>query len=128
METYFPIDPKELTRQQKREALESLMKLVKKRDGRIKACCAADGRKQRRMEGYVKINATLPTVHNESVFITVAIDAHEERGVMIFDIPGAFLYALTKDEVIMLLRGPLAETMVLINSERYRPYVTHNKK
>ena len=29
MDTYFPINPKELTRQQKREALESLMNLVK---------------------------------------------------------------------------------------------------
>ena len=94
METYFPIDPKELTRQQKREALESLMNLVKKRDGRIKARCAADGSKQRRMEGYVKSDATLPTVHNESVFITAAIDSHEERDVMILDIPGAFLHAL----------------------------------
>ena len=37
MDTYFPIDPKELTRQQKRDALELLMNLVKKRDGRINA-------------------------------------------------------------------------------------------
>ena len=38
------------------------------------------------------------------------------------------MHALTKDEVIMLLRGPLAETMVLINPEKYRPYMTHDKK
>ena len=38
------------------------------------------------------------------------------------------MYALTKDEVVMLLRGPLAETMVLIDPKRYRPYVTHDKK
>ena len=37
MDTYCPIDPKELSRQEKREVLESLMNLVKKRDGRIKA-------------------------------------------------------------------------------------------
>ena len=115
-------------RSQKRKALESLMNLVKKRYGRTKARCAADGSKQRRMEGYVKSNATLPTVHNESVFITVAIYAHEDRDTMVLDIPGAFLHALTKDEVIMLLRGPLAETMVLIDPERYRPYVTYDKK
>ena len=47
---------------------------------------------------------------------------------MILDIPGAFLHALTKDEAIVVLRGPLAETMVLIDPERYCPYVTHNKK
>ena len=103
MDTYFPIDPNELSRQYKREALESLMNLVKKRDGCIKAQCAADGSKQRRMEGYVKSNVTSPTVHNERVFITAAIDAHKDRDVMILDIPGAFLHALTKDKVIMLL-------------------------
>ena len=104
------------------------MNLVKKRDGRIKAQCAADGSKQRRMEGYVKIDTTSPTVHNESIFLTAAIDAHKDRDVMILDIPGAFLHALTKEEVIMLLRGPLTETMVLIDPERYRPYVTHDKR
>ena len=73
-------------------------------------------------------DATLPTVHNESVFITAAIDTHEDRDVVILDIPGELLHALTKDEVGMLLRGPLAETMVLIDPERYRPYVTHDKR
>jgi hypothetical protein len=80
------------------------------------------------MAGYKKEDATSPTVHNESVFITAAIDANEGRDVMILDIPGAFLHALTKDEIIMLLRGPLAETMVLIDPERYRPYITYDKK
>ena len=78
------------------------MNLVKKRDGRIKARCAADGSKQKKMEGYKKGDATLPTVHNESAFITAAIDAHEDRDVMILNIPGTFLHALTKDKVIML--------------------------
>ena len=63
-----------------------------------------------------------------SVFITAVIDAHELRDSMVLDIPGVFLHALTKDKVVMLLRGPLAETMVLIDPERYRPYVTHDKK
>ena len=67
-------------------------------------------------------------MHNESVFITAAIDAHKDRDVMILDISGAFLHALTKDKVIMLLRGPLAQTMILLDPERYRPHVTHDKK
>ena len=70
----------------------------------------------------------MPTVHNKSMFITAALDMSENRDIMILDIPGAFLHALTKDEVIMLLRGPLAETIVLIDPERYRPHVTHDKK
>ena len=67
MDTYFQMDPSKLMRQQKREALASLMNLVKKRDGHIKARCAAGRSKQRRMEGHVKGDATSPTVHNKSV-------------------------------------------------------------
>ena len=122
MGTSFPINPNELSRQQKREALGSLMNLMQKGDGCIKVQCAPDGSKQRQMEGYVKRDATSPTVHNKSVFITAVIDTHEDRDVMILDTPGAFLHVLIKDEVIMLLRGPLAETIVLID-----PYVTYNK-
>ena len=76
----------------------------------------------------MKSDAISLTVHNKSVFIIAVIDAHEERDVMVLDIPEAFLHALTKDEVVMLLRGPLAETMVIIDPERYRPYVTRDKK
>ena len=61
------------------------------------------------------------------MFTTAAINTHEDRDVMILDISGAFLHALTKDEVIMLLRGPLAKIMVLIDPKRYPPHVTHTK-
>ena len=36
------------------------------------------------------------------------MEAHEERDVAIIDIPGAFLHALTDEEIYMILRGPLA--------------------
>jgi hypothetical protein len=47
---------------------------------------------------------------------------------MILDIQGAFLHALTKDEVILFLRGPLVGMMVLLDPERYRPHAIHDKK
>ena len=83
------------------------MNLVKKREGRIKWRCAADECNQRRMEGYEKSDTISPTVYNTIVFITTAIDAHKDQDVMILDTPEAFFHALTKDNVIMLLRGPL---------------------
>ena len=76
----------------------------------------------------MKSNATLSTVHSETVFIIATVYTHKERDVMVLDIPGTFLHALTKDEISMLLRGPLTETMVLINPERYHPCVTYDKK
>ena len=42
------------------------------------------------MEGYVKSDATSPTVHNECISITAAKNANEERDVMILDTPGVF--------------------------------------
>ena len=117
MKVYHPVDPKSLTYIQKKAALQSLMHLVKKRDGRVRARGCADGSKQRKEPGYKKENAASPTVHNDSTFITCAIDAKEDRDVMVVDLPGAFLHALrragaTKKQLLMVLRGPLAETMV----------------
>jgi hypothetical protein len=40
--------------------------------------------------GYKKEDKTSTTVHNESVFTTIVIDAKEGRDVMILDIPGLF--------------------------------------
>jgi hypothetical protein len=49
--------------------------------------------------------------------ITSAIEANECRKVITLDIPGAFLHADLDEEVIMVLRGELAELMVLIDTE-----------
>jgi hypothetical protein len=65
---------------------------------------------------------------NDSVMITSAIDAHEERVIKTMDIPGAFLHADLDEEVIMLLRGQLADLMVQVDPELYGPYVRKTKK
>ncbi len=50
----------------------------------------------------------------ESVFITLVIAKHEERDMATLDIAGAFLHAITDEDVLMLLEGPLAELMVKV--------------
>ena len=40
------------------------------------------------------------------------IDAYEERGVAVMDIPGAYLSADMDDDVFMIYRATLAEMMV----------------
>jgi hypothetical protein len=60
--------------------------------------------------------------------ITSAIEAHECRRVITLDIPGAFLHADLDEEVIMVLRGELAELMVLVDPELYGPYVVETKR
>jgi hypothetical protein len=126
MVAYTPVDARTMTREQKLEALESLMFLIKKRCGRIKARACTNGSKQR---VYIrKEDAASPTVGTDSVFITGAIEAHEGREVVTVDIPGAFLHTDTDEHIHMLLRGELAELMVRIDPKLYRPYITKNSK
>jgi hypothetical protein len=115
MVVYTPVHAHELTREQKVQALESLIFLTKKRCGRIKARACANGSKQRNY---------IPKA--DSVFITSAIEEHKGREVITMDIPGAFLHAETDEEIHMLLRGQLAELMVKIDPKLYRPYITKN--
>jgi hypothetical protein len=115
MVTYFPVHAHELTREQRKEALSSLMFLTEKRCGRVKTRACANGSKQR--QWIRKEDAVSPTVMTDSVMITSAIEANECRKVITLDIPGAFLHADLDEEVIMVLRGELAELMVLIDTE-----------
>jgi hypothetical protein len=93
------------------------MFLKKKRDGTIKGRAFADGRKQQ--ETAVAGAATSPTVFLESVLINATTDAYEERDVVIVDVPGAFLRANMDEEVIMAIRGHLAELMVKVAPDIY---------
>jgi hypothetical protein len=60
--------------------------------------------------------------------LTALIDALEERAVACFDIPGAFVHAETDKDVIMMLKGRLAELMVMVEPSLYRKYVTTDSK
>ena len=99
------------------------MFIVEKRDGRVKARKCAVGSKQRTFTEYDKHASTSPTVSTGGVFITSAVEAHEERDVATFDVPGAFLHTDNDEETIMLLKGRLAELMVQVDPQLYQKYV-----
>jgi hypothetical protein len=124
--TFKPQDAEELSTNQNKGARESLMFLKEKRDGTIKGSTCADGRKQR--ETAEPGAATSPTVSLKSVLITSTIEAYEGREVAVMDIPGAYLSADMDDEVIMLLRGRLAELMVKTAPNIYCKYITVDAK
>ena len=96
---FKPVDVKSLTLKEKQKALESLIFLTEKRDGRIKGRFCANGSKQRNWMS--KEDSTSPTVSLPSVMITCTIDAHEGREVAIVDIPNAFVQ--TDSQEIKLL-------------------------
>ena len=100
------------------------MTVKEKRDESLKGRFCTDGRKQRgTME---KDESALPTVAMDSVFITASMEAAEHRDVAVVDLPGAYLSADMDDEeeVLMVLRGPLAELMALTAPQVYRKFVT----
>jgi hypothetical protein len=69
-----------------------------------------------------------PTVSLESVWITSTIEAFEGREVAVVDIPDAYLSADMDEEVIMMLRGRLAELMVKTAPNIYSKYITVDAK
>ena len=126
LKCFKPRDPKTLSREDRRNALTSLMFLTEKRTGEVKARACANGSTQR--DHIAKEEATAPTVTSESIFIQGTIYAHEHRDVATCDIPGAFLHADNPNYVLMRLNGTLAELMVKVAPKLYRKFVTVNAK
>jgi hypothetical protein len=67
-----------------------------------------------------KEDAMLPTVLTESTFITAAIAASKKRKVRCYDVPSAFINTDVDEEVLMVLKGELADMMVQIAPQVYK--------
>jgi hypothetical protein len=117
------VNPSTLSWEEKKRALEAVNLIKKKRCGKIKGRTCANGSKQKK---YLKHGETIssPTVSNEALLGTLAIDALEERDVAIFDVPGAYLQAEMPKEKNMLMkfRDEFVDIMCDVNEE-YRQYV-----
>jgi hypothetical protein len=122
---FEPLDAKSLSESEKKDALSSLIFLKEKRNVTVKARSCANGSVQR--SHVAKEEAASPTVALESVFVTAAIDARENREVVTIDIPGAFLHATNDDYVVMRMNGTLAELMAKTDPKLYRKYLTDEK-
>ena len=102
------------------------MFLNEKHDGTIKGRACTIGTPQ---HAYIKKeDAASPTFATESVFITLVVDAHERCHVASFDVPTAFLHALTDEDVVMRLERRIAELMVKVDPSLYRKYITTSGK
>ncbi len=92
------------------QALSLLLFLKEKHTGKIKGCMCINGAPQCKYTP--KEEAALPTVLTESTFITAAIVAKEKRNVQCYYIPSAFVNTNVDEDVLMVLRGELADMMV----------------
>jgi len=126
-EVYYPIRIEDLTDQERKRAMESLIFMVEKRDGTLKSRFCANGSTQRAyME---REESASPTVMTESILITGCIEAKQRRDVMTCDIPNAFVQTdmnKTKkgERVVMKIRGALVDILLQMDYEKYADFVT----
>jgi len=114
-EVLKPIKDYEVIPEDKGRILRIIVFMVTKRDGRIKCRAVLDGRKQSLMEW--EVDSYSPTVRTESAFITMAIDASEDRKVVVCDIEGAYLAADMGMRVVVILSTEQADVLCELKSE-----------
>ena len=74
--------------------------------------------------------AASPTVMTESVLLTAAIEAHENRDAATWDIPNAFIQTSVDeidkdgDRIIMKIRGAMVDILLDIDDD-YKDYVVY---
>jgi hypothetical protein len=100
---YEPIDPKTLTKEQRKGALRVINLITEKRDGKIKGRTVADGSPQRTL--YERHETASPTLSTDALLLLIMVDAYERRDVGTADIAGAYLNAYMKDFVVMKFTG-----------------------
>lgn len=122
--TFGPLNPTDLTSEQKRNTLPSINLIKEKQCGRIKGHSVADGRRQRHL--YDKADITSPTVSTDALLLTMVINAMEQREVATADIPGAYLQADMPDFVILKMKGKSVDVMCQMDPT-YSTFVTHEK-
>jgi hypothetical protein len=109
------IDQNALTEAQLKRILRTLLFMKEKRDGRLKSRLCVDGSKQTLFG--TSVDPSSPTVLPESIFLSLAIDAAEERIVKTADIEGAYLIADMPDEVLVMFDEMLAAAMLQVAPE-----------
>ena len=80
-------------------------------------------RQQKAWKVYKNDDVSSPTGQQESLIISMMIDAKEGRDVATVDIVGAYLLAQMNNYVLVKLTGKPVETMCII-SNTYKKYVT----
>jgi hypothetical protein len=108
------------------KVLLSLLFLKEKQTGDVKGQACINGVPQR---AYIpKEEAALPTVSTELTFITASIAAREKRKVRCYNVPSTFVNTDMDEDVLMVLKGELAEMMIQIALQVYRKYVMVDRK
>ena len=120
----------DLTEQEKKRSMESLILLVQKRFGKINARAVANGIAKR---AYIDHDdAASTTSARDAISITGLIESKQGRDVMINDVPNTFLQIpVPQDEgdeiIIMKIWGELVDILYKIIPVFYKQYVRFDK-
>ena len=131
---FKPINLNDLTDLEQKRAMESLIFIVEKRDGSMKARTCANGSTQR---AYIdRDQAASPTAASDAIVITGVVDAKQKRDVMTSDVPNVFVQTNVPsqkdtgekaDRIIMKIRGVLVDMLVEMDPTIYTDFVIeHN--
>ena len=124
-QTFAPVLPSDLDPEEKRKVLNStsFMKEKNNEEKTLKTGNVAGGRKQQ--EDEVKGKNASPTIKTESAFITLTMDAKEERDVATADFLNFFVQTpMPENEIVhMKLTKKLCEIMCMIAPEVHSPFV-----
>jgi hypothetical protein len=119
---FKPIRVDGMTQIKRKRVMVSLIILVEKHVGRVKARFCANGNTQWAYMGCD--DATSLTAMTESIFITTTIDAKQKSDVMTANILNAFVQTdvdkknqLNGECIIMKMRGPLVDMLLEIAPE-----------
>ena len=124
---YFkPLKIEDMSIEEKKRAIKSLIFVTKKKDGRLKSRTCANGSKQRIWSNREE-NAS-PTISTKGLLMTYVIDAKEERDVMLSDILNAFVKTDNENykdgkQVVMKLYGALVDMLVELDPQTYQDFV-----
>ncbi len=128
---FTPINVSKMTTSEKKKAVEALLFLCEKRDGKIKGRMVYNGKPTRKWLS--RDETASPTVALESTFLTGIIDAKEGRDVMTNDVPNAFIQAEIpeleegKDRIIMKITGVLVDLLVEIAPDVYGGHIVYKR-
>lgn len=120
----------ELTRKEKERAMEGLMFVCQKRSGEYKGRLAYKGKPAR--EWITHEDKSSPTAYTESIMLTCAIDAMEQRDMMTVDVPNTFIQTDMPtnpegERVVMKVRGRLVNWLVQMEPCTYEKKVVYKK-
>ena len=127
---FEPIHVKNMTAAEKRKAQMGLMLIEQKEGKQAKGRLVYNWKPTR--EWLSREDTSSPTVSQEGLHITLAMDAKEGRDVMSADIPNAFIQTRMRDKVkderiIMKVQGDVVEFLLKIAPQTSAGYVVYER-